>query len=126
MTVRRGRLQLAARVWRFIAAPWRRGGRLPKLLPSTQQSRWSTPKGSIMKTTATILIQAAAVAAFAFTAFAASAAPQEVQKLPRVVITGKAVKEVAQLPRVVVTGYAVREVAHVQQLPRVTVTARRA
>ena len=75
---------------------------------------------------ATVLIQAAAVAAFAFTALAASAAPQEVKKLPRVVITGKAVKQapqVAQLPRVVVTGYAVREVA---QLPRVTVTARRA
>jgi hypothetical protein len=75
-----------------------------------------TPKGSIMK--ATVLIQAAAVAAFA-----ASAAPQEVQKLPRVVITGKATQEVAQLPRVVVTGYAVREVA---QLPRVTVTGHRA
>lgn len=74
-----------------------------------------------MKTT--VLIQAAAVAAFAFTAFSTQAAPQEVQKLPRVVVTGKAVKEVAQLPRVVVTGYAVREVA---QLPRVTVTARRA
>lgn len=77
-----------------------------------------------MKTT--VLIQAAAVAAFAFTALTASAAPQEVQKLPRVVITGKAVKEIAQLPRVVVTGYAVREIAQVQQLPRVTVTARRA
>ena len=78
---------------------------------------------------ATVLIQAAAVAAFAFTAFAASAAPQEVQKLPRVVITGKstqAVAQVQQLPRVVVTGYAVRDVAQVQQLPRVTVTARRA
>jgi hypothetical protein len=85
------------------------------------------PKGSIMK--ATVLIQAAAVAAFAFTAFAASAAPQEVQKLPRVVITGKstqAVAQVQQLPRVVVTGYAVRDVAQVEQLPRVTVTARRA
>jgi len=81
-----------------------------------------------MKTT--VLIQAAAVAAFAITAFTAHAAPQDVQKLPRVVITGKAVKEVApqiaQLPRVVVTGYAVREVAQIQQLPRVTITARRA
>lgn len=75
---------------------------------------------------ATVLIQAAAVAAFAFTAFGAHAAPQDVKKLPRVVITGKATQEVAQLPRVVVTGYAVREVAQVQQLPRVTVTARRA
>lgn len=53
---------------------------------------------------ATVLIQAAAVAAFAFTAFAASAAPQQVVKLPRVVVTGKATQEVAQLPRVVVTG----------------------
>ncbi|KQV96269.1 MULTISPECIES: hypothetical protein [unclassified Roseateles] len=71
---------------------------------------------------ATVLIQAAAVAAFVFTAFAASAAPQEVTKLPRVVITGKATQEVAQLPRVVITGYAVREVA---QLPRVTITGHR-
>lgn len=74
---------------------------------------------------ATVLIQAAAVAAFAFTAFGAHAATQEVHKLPRVVITGKATQEVAQLPRVVVTGYAVREVAQVPQLPRVTVNARR-
>lgn len=66
----------------------------------------------------TTLIQAAAVAAFAFTTFAASAAPQDVVKLPRVVVTGKAVQHVAQLPRVVVTGYATREVA---QLPRVVV-----
>ncbi|MCY4753014.1 hypothetical protein [Pelomonas aquatica] len=75
---------------------------------------------------ATVLIQAAAVAAFAFTACAASAAPQQIQKLPRVVVTGKAAQQVAQLPRVVVTGYAVRDVAQVQQLPRVTITARRA
>jgi hypothetical protein len=70
----------------------------------------------------TVLIQAAAVAAFAFTAFTASAATvtgQEVKTLPRVVVTGKATPAVAQLPRVVVTGYAVREVA---QLPRVTVS----
>ncbi|HEY1130007.1 MAG TPA: hypothetical protein VGF12_11420 [Roseateles sp.] len=59
---------------------------------------------------ATVLIQAAAVAAFAFTAFAASAAPQDVQKLPRVVVSGKAA-QVTQLPRVVVTGYAAREFA---------------
>ncbi|MBV8035473.1 hypothetical protein [Roseateles sp.] len=72
---------------------------------------------------ATVLIQAAAVAAFAFTALAASAAPREVQQLPRVVITGKATPEIAQLPRVVVTGYATRELA---QLPRVTIIARRA
>jgi hypothetical protein len=67
---------------------------------------------------ATVLIQAVAVAAFAFTAFAAHAAPQEVKALPRVVVTGKASPEVAQLPRVVVTGHAAREIA---QLPRVIV-----
>ncbi|HEY9105629.1 MAG TPA: hypothetical protein VIN58_03035 [Roseateles sp.] len=62
----------------------------------------------------------AAVAAVAGLTFcvAAQAAPQDVVKLERVVVTGKAVREVAQLPRVVVTGTAVREVA---QLPRVTV-----
>ncbi len=76
-----------------------------------------------MKTT--VLIQAAAVAAFAFTAIAAQAAPQVIEKLPRVVITGKAQRDIAQLPRVVVTGTATREVAQVQQLPRVVVTARR-
>ena len=54
-----------------------------------------------MKTT--VLIQAAAVAAFVFTALSATAAPQEIQKLPRVVVTGKAVREVAQLPRVTIT-----------------------
>lgn len=75
---------------------------------------------------ATVLIQAAAVAAFAFTALAASAAPQQITKLPRVVVTGKAAPQVAQLPRVVVTGYAVRDVAQVQQLPRVIISARRA
>ncbi len=53
-----------------------------------------------MKTT--VLIQAAAIAAFAFTALAASAAPQTVHQLPRVVVTGYAVREVAQLPRVTV------------------------
>jgi hypothetical protein len=60
-----------------------------------------------------------AAVALAFSALAAQAAPQEVVKLERVVVTGKAVREVAQLPRVVVTGYAQREVA---QLPRVVVT----
>jgi hypothetical protein len=86
-----------------------------------------TPEASTMKTT--VLIQAAAVAAFALTALAASAAPLQVHQLPRVVITGKAQRDIAQvrqLPRVVVTGTAVREVAQVQQLPRVVVTARRA
>jgi hypothetical protein len=60
----------------------------------------------------------AAVAGLTFSV-AASAAPQDVVKLERVVVTGKAVREVAQLPRVVVTGTAVREVV---QLPRVVVT----
>lgn len=49
----------------------------------------------------------------------AQAAPADVVKLERVVITGKATREIAHLPRVVVTGYAQREVA---QLPRVVVT----
>jgi len=76
-----------------------------------------------MKTT--VLIQAVAVAAFAVTALSAQAAPQVIEKLPRVVITGKAQREIAQLPRVVITGTATREVAQVQQLPRVVITARR-
>lgn len=38
--------------------------------------------------------------------FTATAAPQQVVKLERVVVTGKAVREVAHLPRVVVTGYS--------------------
>jgi hypothetical protein len=63
-------------------------------------------------------IAATLFAALALSAAAAAqAAPQEIVKLPRVVVTGKAV-QVAQLPRVVVTGQAVREVA---QLPRVVV-----
>ena len=60
----------------------------------------------------------AAVAGLTFSV-AVHAAPQDVVKLERVVVTGKAVREVAQLPRVVVTGHAQREVA---QLPRVVVT----
>ncbi|PTT77288.1 hypothetical protein DBR42_25405 [Pelomonas sp. HMWF004] len=59
----------------------------------------------------------AGVAALSFSV-AAHAAPQEVVKLERVVVHGKAVREVAQLPRVVITGYAQREVA---QLPRVVI-----
>ena len=58
-------------------------------------------------------------AVLAFSAVAAHAGTQEVVKLERVVVSGKATREVAQLPRVVVTGYAQREVA---QLPRVVVT----
>ncbi len=58
-------------------------------------------------------------AVLAFSAVAAQAGTQDIVKLERVVVTGKATREVAQLPRVVVTGYAQREVA---QLPRVVVT----
>jgi outer membrane receptor protein involved in Fe transport len=65
----------------------------------------------------TTLFSAVAAAALALCAVAVQAAPQEVVKLPRVVVTGHAT-QVAQLPRVVVTGYAQREVA---QLPRVVV-----
>ena len=57
-------------------------------------------------------------AVLALSAVAAQAGTQEIVKLERVVVTGKAVREVAQLPRVVVTGHAQREVA---QLPRVVV-----
>ena len=47
----------------------------------------------------------AVVALFAAVAAnAAAAAPQEVVKLPRVVVTGKAVQQVVMLPRVVVVG----------------------
>ncbi|HEY8881731.1 MAG TPA: hypothetical protein VIN03_29470 [Roseateles sp.] len=61
-------------------------------------------------------------AVLALSAVAAQAGTQEVVKLERVVVTGKAVREVAQLPRVVVTGYAQRaESQVVAQLPRVTV-----
>lgn len=45
-------------------------------------------------------------AALALSTLAASAAPQAVVKLPRVVVTMKATREIAQLPRVVVTGYS--------------------
>ena len=56
----------------------------------------------------TTLIQAtfaALLLAFA-SSHSAHAAPQDVVKLPRVVVTGKAVTSVATLPRVVVTGYS--------------------
>ncbi|RZJ07012.1 MAG: hypothetical protein EOP39_17530 [Rubrivivax sp.] len=70
---------------------------------------------NLQDTLFTAVIGAAAALTFCV---AAHAAPQDVVKLERVVVTGKAVREVAQLPRVVVTGTAVREVA---QLPRVVV-----
>jgi len=58
-------------------------------------------------------------AALTLAALTASAAPQEVVKLPRVVITGHSASQMVQLPRVVVTGTAVRDIA---ELPRVIVT----
>jgi hypothetical protein len=90
---------------------------MTKLTPSNKQSRGSTPTQteSIMSLQTTLF----AATVLAFSAVAAQAAPQEVVKLPRVVITAKSAPQVVQLPRVVVTGYAVREVA---QLPRVVVT----
>ena len=75
---------------------------------------------------ATVLIQAAAVAAFAFTAFAASAAPQEVKTLPRVVITGKAVKEVVQLPRVTIVAASQATLLRQQTLAAAKTSSRRA
>lgn len=75
---------------------------------------------------ATVPIQAAAVAAFAFTAFSASAAPLEVKTLPRVVVTGKAVKEVAQLPRVIVVGVSDATLLRQQTLAAAQGTIRRA
>ena len=75
---------------------------------------------------ATVLIQAAAVAAFAFTAFAAHAAPQDVKTLPRVVITGKASTQVVQLPRVTVVGASEATLLRQQTLAAAKSTTRRA
>ncbi len=50
-------------------------------------------------------------AVLAFSAVAAQAGTQEIVKLERVVVTGKATREVAQLPRVVVTGYSTTTLA---------------
>ena len=64
----------------------------------------------------------ATVAALLFAAGSAHAAPQEVVKLPRVVITGKSVPAAAQvaqvmkLPRVVVAGLSVRTQLQLQTL----------
>jgi hypothetical protein len=73
----------------------------------------------------TTLIQAT-VAALLLAVGVAQAAPQEIVKLPRVVVTGKAVT-IATLPRVVVVGKATPEVqvakaSKIEQLPRVVVT----
>jgi hypothetical protein len=78
---------------------------------------------------ATALIQATAIAAFAFTTFAASAATparDEVKTLPRVVVTGKAVKEVAQLPRVTIVGLSQATLLRQQTLAAAKPTGRRA
>ncbi|MDI4634735.1 hypothetical protein J7U46_16865 [Pelomonas sp. V22] len=52
------------------------------------------------------LIQALVAASLLATATFAAAAPQKVEQLPRVVITGKSVQsqQVVQLPRVVIEG----------------------
>jgi len=66
------------------------------------------------------LIQALAAAATVLAFSAAQAAPQQVTKLPRVVITGKSVqteqKVVVQLPRVVVTGLSIKSQLQQQTL----------
>ena len=69
------------------------------------------------------LIQATVAAVLLAVGAAHAAAPQEIVKLPRVVITGKAVT-VATLPRVVIVGKSTPDVqvAKVEQLPRVVVT----
>jgi len=108
-------LQFIQRGLRLIAAPWKHPPAVPKLTPSNKQSRGSKPK----QTESIMSLQTVFTAAvLALSAVAVQAGTQEVVKLERVVITGKATREVAQLPRVVVTGHAQREVA---QLPRVVI-----
>jgi hypothetical protein len=113
-------LQFIRRGPRLIAGAWKRVAAVTKLTPSNKQSCGSKPTEteSIMNLQDTLF--SAVIAGFAALSFsvAAHAAPQDVVKLERVVVTGKSTQQVQQLPRVVVTGYAVREVA---QLPRVTV-----
>jgi hypothetical protein len=85
-------------------------------------TQFDTPKESIMNLQDTLFSAVIAGVAALSLSVAAHAAPQEVVKLERVVVHGKAVRDqapvIAQLPRVVVTGYAQREVA---QLPRVVI-----
>ena len=67
------------------------------------------------------------VAALLLSAGAAHAAPQEVVKLPRVVITGKsavATTQVVQLPRVVVSGLSIKSQLQQQTLAAAKPAAR--
>ena len=66
------------------------------------------------------LIQALVAASLLATATFAAAAPQKVEQLPRVVITGKSVQtqQVVQLPRVVIEGRSKSEVARDYGLSR--------
>jgi len=72
----------------------------------------------------------AAVAAAALSTAAVQAAPQEIVKLPRVVITGKSAapvqtaQKIEPLPRVVVTGLSIEAQLRQQQLAAAK-TARR-
>jgi hypothetical protein len=77
-------------------------------------------KESIMNTTSK-LSQALVAAAALLALGAAQAAPQEVVKLPRVVITGKSVataepQQIVQLPRVVIVGLSVESQLRQQTL----------
>ena len=85
--------------------------------------RLDTPKTEFIMSKQITLIQAT-VAAFLLGFGAAHAAPQDIVKLPRVVVTGKAVTSIATLPRVVVVGKAAADVqlAKIERLPRVVVT----
>jgi len=101
-------LRFIRRGLRFVAAPWRSALAFSILTPSTQQFRWSEsgkPKEPIMQVRT--LIAASALFSALFAAAAAQAAPHNIVKLPRVVITGKSVpaaQQVVTLPRVVVVG----------------------
>jgi len=98
-----------------------RGNADTEFIEAAIQQRRSTQTEFIMSKQIT-LIQVT-VAALLISVGAAHAGPQEVVKLPRVVVTGKAVT-IAVLPRVVVVGKTMRDVqvAKIEQLPRVVVT----
>jgi len=74
------------------------------------------------------LIQAAAAVVFAVaTPLLAQAAPQKVEQLPRVVITGKsqpAAQQVVQLPRVVIEGRSLNALTATTQLAQAKTLAR--
>lgn len=75
------------------------------------------------------LIQAAAAVVFALaTPLLAQAAPQKVEQLPRVVITGKSqqpvAQQVVQLPRVVIEGRSLNALTATTQLAQAKTLAR--